>query len=165
MLSSRRALLLALTSAVVSLGALASAGPAAALVLEEHHSANLDLSLAANAPLLFGGHIHYTLTVKNEGPNEADSATVDTQLPDEVTSIASETCTFSSATHIARCPFASIADGASAEEDFSAYVQIITIGIPLEAFATITASEPEDPNPEKSAKASCYVVTSLIVDC
>jgi hypothetical protein len=132
----------------------------------EPPQADLGVTLHASAPLLLADHIKYKLAVKNNGPAEATSATIETQLASAATSIASTTCTFNSTTHKATCPFGPIADGATSEQTLTAYFPILTIGLPLNATATRTASTPEDPNlANDSSTASCNVITGLIIIC
>jgi hypothetical protein len=136
------------------------------LTVTEPPQADLGVTLHASAPLLLSNHIEYKLAVKNNGPAEATSATIETQLASAATSIASTTCTFNSTTHKATCPFGAIADGATSEQALTAYFPILTIGLPLKATATRTASTPEDPNPANdSSSANCNVITGLIIIC
>jgi hypothetical protein len=136
------------------------------LTIAEPAQADLGVALHASAPLLLSNHIKYKVAVKNNGPAEATSATIETQLASAATSIASTTCTFNSTTHKATCPFGPIADGATSEQTLTAYFPILTIGLPLKATATRTASTPEDPNPANdSSTASCNVITGLIIIC
>uniref|UniRef100_UPI000686A561 DUF11 domain-containing protein n=1 Tax=Conexibacter woesei TaxID=191495 RepID=UPI000686A561 len=129
-------------------------------------SADLGVGLTATASGLIFKRVNYDVAVTNNGPADASAVTITTQLPSAVTSITSSTCTYSSSTHRASCPISAIANGATAHATFRANFRLLTIGLPLHATATRTASSPTDPNPANdSAGAGCVAFTTLIIHC
>ena len=129
-------------------------------------NADLGVDLDATAAGLLVSHVNYHLAVTNNGPGTASAATITTQLPAAATSIASSTCTYSSSTDQVSCPISSIANGATTNITFRAYFGLLTIGLPLHATATRTASSPTDPNAANdSDSANCVAITSLLIGC
>jgi uncharacterized repeat protein (TIGR01451 family) len=129
-------------------------------------AADLGVALSASAAGLLISHVNYDATVTNNGPAAATSATITTQLPSQATSITSSTCTYSSSTDQVSCPIGALANGASAHATFSAYFGLLTIGLPLNATATRTASAPTDTNAANDSDgASCVALTTLLIGC
>jgi uncharacterized repeat protein (TIGR01451 family) len=129
-------------------------------------AADLAVDLTATAQGLLTSHIDYDAAVTNNGPADATGVTITTQLPTAATGISSSTCTYSSSTDQVSCPISSIANGATAHATFSAYFGLLTIGLPLHATATRTASSPTDNNATNdSDTAYCYAITPLLIHC
>ncbi|WP_407667390.1 DUF11 domain-containing protein [Myxococcus dinghuensis] len=126
--------------------------------------ADLAVGLTAQAPLL-GANVLYTLTVTNNGPHAASSATVTTTLPASATSITSTDCTFDATAGEVTCPVGALANGSSSIKTFRANYGLLALG-QLNATATRVASSPADPNAQNdSATASCTALTSLLITC
>ncbi|MCP3062236.1 DUF11 domain-containing protein [Myxococcus sp. K38C18041901] len=126
--------------------------------------ADLAVGLTAQAPLL-GANVLYNLTVTNNGPDGASSATVTTTLPASATSITSTDCTLDATTGEVSCPVGALANGASTSKTFRANYGLLALG-QLTATATRVASSPGDPNAQNdSATASCTALTSLLITC
>ncbi|WP_051223783.1 DUF11 domain-containing protein [Conexibacter woesei] len=129
-------------------------------------NADLGVDLRATAAGLLVSHVNYHLAVTNNGPAAASGVTITTQLPWAATSIASTTCTYSSSTDQVSCPISSIANGATTSITFRAYFGLLTVGLPLHATATRTASSPTDPNPANDSNGTnCIAITSLLIGC
>ena len=129
-------------------------------------NADLGVDLTATAHGLLTSHINYDAAVTNNGPATATGVTVTTQLPSAATGITSSTCTYSSSTDRVSCPISSIANGATTHATFKAYFGLLTIGLPLHATATRTASSPTDPvATNDSDTAYCYAITPLLIHC
>jgi uncharacterized repeat protein (TIGR01451 family) len=142
------------------------ASPRLNLTVSPPPNADLGVGLTATAAGLLISHVNYDAAVTNNGPAAASAVTITTQLPSAATSIASSTCTYSSSTDRVSCPISTIANGATAHATFSAYFGLLTIGLPLHATATRTASSPTDSNPSNDSDgASCIAITSLLIGC
>ena len=129
-------------------------------------NADLGVDLTATAHGLLTSHINYDAAVTNNGPATATGVTITTQLPSAATGITSSTCTYTSSTDQVSCPISSIANGATTHATFRAYFGLLTIGLPLHATATRTASSPTDPNATNdSDTAYCYAITPLLIHC
>jgi uncharacterized repeat protein (TIGR01451 family) len=129
-------------------------------------NADLGVDLSATAHGLLTSHINYDAAITNNGPATATGVTITTQLPSAATGISSSTCTYTSSTDQVSCPISSIANGATAHATFRAYFGLLTIGLPLHATATRTASSPTDPTATNdSDTASCYAITPLLIHC
>lgn len=130
--------------------------------------ADIAVTLTARAPLLLAGAITYTLTATNNGPGALTSGTVTTKLPPHTTSVTGlpTGCTYTAATRTVTCTVPALAPTAGTQNTFRANLALLTVGIPLNATATRTASSPADPNPANDqAKARCNVVTGLLILC
>ncbi|WP_051223880.1 DUF11 domain-containing protein [Conexibacter woesei] len=129
-------------------------------------NADLGVDLSATAHGLLTSHINYDAAVTNNGPATATGITITTQLPTAATGITSSTCTYSSSTDQVSCPISSIANSATTHATFKAYFGLLTIGLPLHATATRTASSPTDPvATNDSDTAYCYAITPLLIHC
>jgi uncharacterized repeat protein (TIGR01451 family) len=129
-------------------------------------NADLGVDLSATAHGLLTSHINYDAAVTNNGPATATGVTITTQLPSAATGISSSTCTYTSSTDQVSCPISSIANGATTHATFRAYFGLLTIGLPLHATATRTASSPTDPvATNDSDTAYCYAITPLLIHC
>jgi uncharacterized repeat protein (TIGR01451 family) len=129
-------------------------------------NADLGVNLTASAHGLLTSHINYDAAVTNNGPATATGITITTQLPSAATGITSSTCTYTSSTDQVSCPISSIANGATAHATFRAYFGLLTIGLPLHATATRTASSPTDNNATNDSDAAyCYAITPLLIHC
>lgn len=130
--------------------------------------ADIAVTLAAHAPPLLAGAITYTMTATNNGPGSTASATISSVLPWHTTSVTglSTGCAYTAATRTVACTVTGLAASARAQKTFRANLAPLTVGIPLNATATRTASSPADPNPANDqAAAGCHVVTGLIILC
>jgi uncharacterized repeat protein (TIGR01451 family) len=126
---------------------------------------DLGVGLSATAQLL-NPKVNYDAAITNNGPAAATSATVTTQLPSQATGITSSTCTYNSSTDQVSCPIGALANGATTHATFTTTYGLLTIGLPLSATATRTASSPTDPNATNdSATANCTAITALLITC
>lgn len=128
--------------------------------------ADLGVALSASSSTLLTNRVNYDAAVTNHGPDAASSATITTQLPSQATSIASTTCTYNSGNDRVTCPTGAIADGATTHATFTAFYGLLSIGLPLHAQATRTASSPNDPNASNDSDgADCTALTALLITC
>ncbi|WP_051223847.1 DUF11 domain-containing protein [Conexibacter woesei] len=152
-------------SQLLSGGTSRNGTPLLRLTVRAPPEADLGVDLSATASLL-NPRVSYDAAVTNNGPAAATSATITTQLPSQATGISSSTCTYASGTDQVSCPIGALADGATTHATFTATYGLLTIGLPLHATATRTASAPTDPNASNdSDSADCNAITSLLITC
>jgi alpha-tubulin suppressor-like RCC1 family protein len=127
--------------------------------------ADIAVRLRASSTLL-NPTITYTVTATNRGPGQVTSGTITLKVPPSTTSVSSSTCSYTRATQTVTCPLSQLPNGSSSNQTVRATQGLITVGLPLPATATRTASIPNDPNPANDrASADCAVVTGLIILC
>lgn len=129
--------------------------------------ADVGVDLQAQSGLLTTS-IPYTLHITNNGPAAASNAAVTTQLPASTQAVSGlpGDCAYNPGTDQVTCTVSSLASGAATSRSFSARQGLLTIGLPLSATATRTASTPPDPNPANdTSTASCLALTPLLVLC
>jgi uncharacterized repeat protein (TIGR01451 family) len=102
--------------------------------------------------------ITYTVTIKNNGPNDATGVRVVGTLPNKLT-YGGGTCARVGSTRNVNCDVPSLASGASTTRTFAADAGLLVIG-QLVATTERTASSPND-----KASKTCSALTSLIVRC
>ncbi|MFI6317813.1 hypothetical protein ACIBG8_09865 [Nonomuraea sp. NPDC050556] len=131
-------------------------------------AADIAVGLTAGAPPLLASYIDYTATATAQGPGAVSTGTIVTQLPAPTTSVTNLAagCSYNSANRQVTCATGAIPNGSAVPKTFRAHLGLLTIGLPLNATATRTASTPSDPDPANdSATAGCTVLTGLIIDC
>ncbi|WP_406116007.1 IPT/TIG domain-containing protein [Kitasatospora purpeofusca] len=112
---------------------------------------------------LFGGHIDYTITAKNNGPSTLTTATVTANLPYPMIAGSSDCA---SGTGPVTCTITNLASGATTTRHFSVPVGLLTLGLPYAVTIARTASAPIDLTPANDhATQTCAVITSLIISC
>lgn len=125
------------------------------------------VSLVATQPPLLQSYVDYTLTVTNDSEEPFAQGQVQLALPTQATGLTSPPagCGFSS--DVVTCSLGALLD----EDDFTVRnlrvtYEALSLGLPLNATATLTASEPEDDNATNDvATDGCTVVTGLIIVC
>ncbi|MGH9112792.1 MAG: hypothetical protein ACRDZN_10935 [Acidimicrobiales bacterium] len=129
--------------------------------------ADIAVGLKAKSGFLTS-QIPHTLTIGNNGPATASSATIVTQLPSPTKAVTGlpSGCSYNAGADQVTCTVTSLASGAQTTRSFTAKMGLLTIGLPLTSTATRTSSTPTDPNPANdSASDSCVALTPLIVLC
>lgn len=127
------------------------------------------LGLVATGPPLLSSYIDYTLTVTNDSEEPFAQGEVQLALPTQATGLTNPPagCSYSSGTDIVTCSVGALLE----EDDFTTRSLRVTygalsLGLPLNATAALTASEPVDDNPTNDfATDGCTVVTGLIILC
>ena len=128
-------------------------------------AADIQVRLSASSSLL-NPTITYTVTGINRGPGTVTSGTITLRVPDSTTSVSASGCSYNSGTKTVSCPTGQLGVKQSSSHTVRATQGTLTVGLPLPATATRTASTPSDPNPANDqASASCVVVTGLIILC
>jgi hypothetical protein len=128
-------------------------------------AADIEVRLRASAGLL-NPTITYTVTGINRGPGTVTSGTITLRVPDSTVSVSSSTCTYNASNKTATCPVGTLGVKQASTHTVRATQGTLTVGLPLPATATRTASTPNDPNARNDrANANCVVVTGLIILC
>lgn len=141
--------------------------PPVDFTVEEVPEADLGVTLSATAGPILTSQITYDVAVANQGPGDADSSTIEVELPSRVYGVSGlpGECSYSSATDVVTCDTGAIGNGAVENLSFRANLGLLSIGS-LPATATRTASSPADPNAgNDSSSVTCTVLTSLLVSC
>ncbi|CAM5643214.1 Tol-Pal system protein TolB [Streptomyces avidinii] len=130
--------------------------------------ADTALTLTAASTHLLSGSITYTAKVTNNGPAATTGTTVVVNVPATTAYISGlpSGCTYNAPAKKVTCAIGAQANGTTATRSFHAVQGVLTIGIPLNATAAITASTPADPQPaNNTATAGCTIVTGLLILC
>jgi uncharacterized repeat protein (TIGR01451 family) len=128
-------------------------------------AADLAVRLNASSSLL-SSTITYTVSATNRGPGAVNSGTVTLRVPSSTTSVSAPGCTYNSSAKMVSCPTGQLIVKQASVHTVRATQGTLTVGLPLSATATRTASSPTDPNPANDqASANCLVVTGLIILC
>jgi alpha-tubulin suppressor-like RCC1 family protein len=143
----------------------AVAGDDHTLAVVNPPAADIQVRLSASASLL-NPTITYTVTGINRGPGTVTSGTITLRVPDSTTSVSAAGCSYNSSNQTVACPTGQLGVKQSSSHTVRATQGALTVGLPLPATATRTASTPVDPNPTNDrASADCLVVTGLIILC
>lgn len=135
------------------------------LALQTPPSADLAVRLSAKSGLL-NPTIEYTVKGTNHGPGTVSSGTITLRVPPNTASVSSSTCTYNASAKTVSCPTGPVANGATVTHKVKTTIGLLTVGLPLDATATRTASSPSDPNPgNDAATAHCVAATSLVILC
>jgi hypothetical protein len=128
-------------------------------------SADIQVRLSTSSSLL-NPTITYTVTGINRGPGTVTSGTIALRVPDSTTAVSAPGCTYTSGNKTVSCPIGRLAVTQASSHTVRATQATLTVGLPLSATATRTASTPTDPNPTNDqATANCIEVTNLIIRC
>jgi uncharacterized repeat protein (TIGR01451 family) len=117
-------------------------------------SATSDLAVDKQAPeqVAQNEEFTYTVTVENNGPNEAEGVTLTDELPDGVTPSGPlpGDCTYDEASNTITCDIGTLADGASAERQFQ-----VTADSSGDKTNTATVeSQSDDPNAQNDSDSA-----------
>jgi uncharacterized repeat protein (TIGR01451 family) len=122
------------------------------------------VTLTASARTGLSTRITYTVTIKNNGPNDATGVRVVGTFPSKLV-YAGGTCARVGSTRNVNCDVPSLASGASTTRTFAADAGLLIVGT-LVATAERTASSPDDSvAANDTASKSCTALTGLIVRC
>jgi alpha-tubulin suppressor-like RCC1 family protein len=128
-------------------------------------AADIQVRLSASSSLL-NPTITYTVTAINRGPGTVTSGTITLRVPNSTTSVSASGCSYNSGSKTVTCPTGQLGVKQASSHTVRATQSALTVGLPLPATATRTASTPTDPNAANDqASASCLVVTGLIILC
>ncbi|HEV2784270.1 MAG TPA: hypothetical protein VGX25_33205 [Actinophytocola sp.] len=128
-------------------------------------AADIEVRLRASSSLL-NPTITYTVTGINRGPGTVTSGTITLRVPDSTVSVSSSTCSYNASAKTVSCPVGTLGVKQASSHTVRATQGTLTVGLPLPATATRTASTPNDPNAANDrATANCTVVTGLIILC
>ncbi|MGW6278370.1 hypothetical protein [Kribbella sp. NPDC055071] len=126
--------------------------------------ADIAVTLAASVRPGVSSRISYTVTIKNNGPEDATGVRVVGTFPSKLV-YAGGTCARVGSTRNVNCDVASLASGASTTRTFAADAGLLIVG-QLLATAERTASSPSDPvAANDTASKTCTALTSLVLRC
>jgi len=120
-----------------------------AFLLTPPPSADLAITKSAAARVAAGQPLTYSITVRNNGPSDANGVTVSDPLPNDTTfasDTSSSNCT-DNGTGIVTCDLATLAAGAQAAVSITINVPASARGTTISNTATVGNTDPPDPNP------------------
>ncbi|MEV6527315.1 hypothetical protein AB0M43_35860 [Longispora sp. NPDC051575] len=109
-------------------------------------------------------YLTYTLTAHNDGPNNADYATLTASLPAGVTATnPSSGCAASTGTVV--CAFGPVSSGTSANKSFRVPLHLLSLGqVTVTGVRTLSAPTDTDPANDTDS-ATCNVLSVILVTC
>jgi hypothetical protein len=142
-------------------------GTTTTTITEPPPVADLEVTLDASSSILLTSRVVYTAHAFNNGPATSPGSTVTTHLSSAAVSVnAGSGCSLSSGHQDVTCPVGSLASGSGVDATFTVTFPLLTIGLNLNATATIAGTGTTDPTASNNTDgAACLAVTPALIVC